>query len=89
MVLDAIEKPGNLMVSIQSVTDLANSQHIIKYLRASRGTYMSRVFCNSITDSLFEPLEVLVEKSLFFEQHGSEMNSNQTIGNPRFNRVNC
>lgn len=34
---------------------------------------MSWIFCNSITYSVFEPFEVLVEKSLFFEQHSAKV----------------
>ena len=40
---------------------------------------MSGVFCNSITDPLFEPLEILVEEPLFFEEHGAELGSENQI----------
>ena len=33
---------------------------------------MSWVFRDSITDSLFKPLEILVEEPLFFVQHGAD-----------------
>ena len=38
-------------------------------------TYLSWVFSNPITDSLFKPLQVLVEESLFFEEHSTEVAS--------------
>lgn len=55
--LDAIEEACYLMVSIQSIANLSDGQYSGSYCCYSRsGTYMSGVFCYSITDALLQSL---------------------------------
>lgn len=61
------------MISIQPVANLRYGKSTMKGLLARGSTYVSWFFSDSITDSLFKPLEVFVKEPLLFEQHGVDV----------------
>lgn len=58
------------MVPVQSIADLySNVRQLLLYVKVTSGTHMFWVFCNSVTNSLFYALQILVKEALIFEKH--------------------
>lgn len=71
LLLNSVQKLRNLMVTGKTVSNLG--KHLVsargRRKIAGRDTYISGWNSHAISNSLFQPFQILVDESLFFEQH--------------------